>query len=76
MRSKEVFAYSRSTGYFCSVAASTVRVGGSSKRPDPRGDSNRRVGTCHDGQTAGHVPTAGRPVMTETILAKEASSDR
>jgi hypothetical protein len=26
MRSKEAFAYSRSTGYFCSVAASTVRV--------------------------------------------------
>ena len=25
MRSKEAFAYSRSTGYFCSVAASTVR---------------------------------------------------
>src|SRR5262249_53872781 len=35
MRSKEAFAYSRSTGYFCSVAASTVRVSGSSKRPDP-----------------------------------------
>src|SRR5262249_28626141 len=35
MRSKEAFAYSRSTGYFCPVAASTVRVSGSSKRPDP-----------------------------------------
>jgi hypothetical protein len=48
MRSKEAFACSRGTGYFCSVAASTVRVRGSSKRPDPRGDSNRRVGTCYD----------------------------
>src|SRR5262249_23651170 len=35
MRSKEAFTYSRSTGYFCSVAASTVRVSGSSKRPGP-----------------------------------------
>jgi hypothetical protein len=41
MRSKEAFAYSRSTGYFCSVAASTVRVRGSSKRPDPRGGRQR-----------------------------------
>jgi hypothetical protein len=48
MRSKEAFAYSKSTGYFCSVAASTVRVRGSSERPDRRGDSNPRVGTCHD----------------------------
>src|SRR6516165_1055393 len=45
MRSKEAFAYSRSTGYFCSVAASTVRVSGSSKRPDP--PLIRRAGTCH-----------------------------
>src|SRR5262249_29767731 len=35
MRSKEAFAYSRSTGCFCSAAASNVRVSGSSKRPDP-----------------------------------------
>jgi hypothetical protein len=33
MRSKEAFAYSRITGYFCSVV--NVRVSGSSKRPDP-----------------------------------------
>jgi hypothetical protein len=33
MRSKEAFAYSRVTGYFCSVV--NVRVTGSSKRSDP-----------------------------------------
>jgi hypothetical protein len=35
MRSKEAFAYSRSTGYFCSVAASTVRVKGIIQAPRP-----------------------------------------
>src|SRR5215475_2190274 len=35
MRSKEAFACSRGTGFFCSVAAPTVRVkGGAPKRPD------------------------------------------
>jgi hypothetical protein len=32
MRSKEAFAYSRSTGYFCSVTASTVRIDASSDK--------------------------------------------
>src|SRR5215469_14377190 len=36
MRSKEAFAYSRSTEYFCSVVTSTVRVSGSRKRPTRR----------------------------------------
>ena len=32
MRSKEAFAYSRSTGYFCSVTASTVRIDASNDK--------------------------------------------
>jgi|GraSoiStandDraft_27_1057306.scaffolds.fasta_scaffold426100_2 hypothetical protein len=40
MRSKEAFAYSRSTGYFCSVAA---------VHPAPhRRVTPRRAGACHD----------------------------
>jgi hypothetical protein len=40
MRSKEAFAYSRSTGYFCSVAAD---------HPAPRRRvTPRRAGACHD----------------------------
>jgi hypothetical protein len=54
MRSKEAFAYSRSTGYFCLVPASTGRVSGLSKRPDPPTEA-RRAGTFHDGQVAGRV---------------------
>jgi hypothetical protein len=50
VRSKEVFAYSRITGYFCSVV--NVRVSGSSKRPDPPG-WGRRAGACHDARGDG-----------------------
>ena len=32
MRPKEAFAYSRSTGYFCSVTASTVRIDASNDK--------------------------------------------
>ena len=32
MRSNEAFAYSRSTGYFCSVTASTVRIDASNDK--------------------------------------------
>src|SRR2546421_10034013 len=32
MRSKEAFTYSRSTGYFCSVTASTVRIDASNDK--------------------------------------------
>jgi hypothetical protein len=38
MRSKEAFAYSRGTGYFCSVAASIVRVKGIIQAPRPDSD--------------------------------------
>jgi hypothetical protein len=40
MRSNEAFAYSRSTGYFCSVATD---------HPAPcRRVTRRRAGACHD----------------------------
>jgi hypothetical protein len=49
IRSNEVFAYSRSTGYFCSVV-NPPNKRESSKRPDPpKACFCRRAGTCHDG---------------------------
>src|SRR5262249_51105823 len=41
MRSKEAFAYSRGTGYFCSVAADHPA-------PCARRVTPRRAGACHD----------------------------
>ena len=34
--------------FLLSCSVNHPNKGESSKRPDPRGDSNRRVGTCHD----------------------------
>jgi hypothetical protein len=45
-RSLRIFEKHRIFLLSCSVNCPSK--GESSKRPDPRGDSNRRVGTCHD----------------------------
>jgi hypothetical protein len=55
MRSKEAFAYSRITGYFCSVV--NVRVSGSSKRPDPLGKAGRGLPRRTWGDGARHDQT-------------------
>jgi hypothetical protein len=50
MRSKEAFAYSRSTGYFCSVATD---------HPAPCRVTLRRAGACHDATGMDETITLG-----------------
>jgi hypothetical protein len=63
MRSKEVFDYSRSTGYPWSVAASTIRVADQSEGPGPpRAQDEPGLGTTRQGvPNHDHWPTPHLP---------------
>jgi hypothetical protein len=71
MRWKEAFTYSRSTGYFCSVAASTLRVSGSSKHPGPpsaRCDGPGLVRALHRAEDIGSALKGGVNVCQRQLV--------